>query len=74
MNRGTLSERDTLLTLIDYILPVLDELEEMDLEGKLDARGYGQKMALVECLEIVQRWKDAEKIGLDWDIEENFPV
>lgn len=64
-----------LLFLIDYITMELDALEEAEQEdGKLSEYASGRKAALVECLEIVQQWEDAEENGLDWDIEGNFPV
>ncbi len=63
-----------LVLLIDYISMELDSLEEEEAVRPLTDYASGRKAALVECLELIQRWEDAAKNGLDWDIEANFPV
>ena len=35
---------------------------------------YGEKTAYVECLEIIQRWQEAESVGLHYSIEERYPL
>lgn len=34
----------------------------------------GEKYAYVECLEVIQSWGRAADFGLDYDIEERFPL
>ena len=34
----------------------------------------GEKFAYVECLEMIQEWEKADEYGLDYDIEEKYPV
>ena len=35
---------------------------------------YGERVAYTECLEWLQAWKYAEYNGLDFDIEERYPL
>ena len=35
---------------------------------------YGAKAAFTECLEIIQHWEGARWNGLDFNIEENYPL
>lgn len=35
---------------------------------------YGEKTAYVECLEIIQFWEKAQTFGLDYDIENRYPI
>lgn len=53
------------------------ELEDLNgLEESKNERGvfYGMKTVYVEALEIIQGWDRAEQFGLDFKIEEQFPV
>ena len=65
-----LDAKDTLKYLIGVLEDRLAELEE----------SYGsqfieeQRIAYVECLDVVQRWEEAAACGLNYDIEERFPV
>ncbi len=58
--------------MIDLFQSYLNEIERENLRntGFL----YGEKTAYVECLEIIQQWEKADKNGLDYDIEEKFPL
>ena len=67
--------RETLLDLIDEITSSLEELQNIEESGELDLYGEGAKAVYVELLEFIQqRWKESEEQGLDFDIEERFPV
>ena len=35
---------------------------------------YGEKVAYIECLEMIQEWELAEENGLDFDIEKKYPI
>ena len=35
---------------------------------------YGEKTAYVECLEMMQLWVKAKKLGLDYRIEGRYPL
>lgn len=60
---------ETLKSLTETILANLRELNDMD------PFISGEKHAYVECLEIIQdTWKEARQNGLDFDIEERFPL
>ena len=65
----------------EEILAYLAGLLMMYLEELKDAKGagensfqYGEQTAYTECLEIIQVWKGATKIGLDFDIEKRYPL
>ena len=65
----------------EEILVYLAELLLIYLEEVKDAKGagensfqYGKQTAYTECLEIIQAWKGAEKIGLNFDIEKRYPL
>ena len=74
--QGKLSAEDTLLLLIDQITIALEELqgEQNATGGPKDMFVDGAKNAYVTCLEFVKQWEKAEENGLDFDIEEIFPV
>lgn len=65
---------EILTMMMDCLISNLEECEEEEQKGKLSEFAYGSKTAYVEMLELIQRWEKAEEYGLDWDIEENFPV
>ncbi len=56
--------------LIDLLIFYLNELTDID--GNEFA--CGEQSAYIECLEIIQRWEYAEEYGLNFDIEEKFPL
>ncbi len=65
-----LNAKDTLKYLIGVLEDRLAELEESYGSQFIE----GQRIAYVECLEVVQRWEEAADCGLNYDIEERFPV
>ena len=65
----------TLLDLIHEVTIALEELQENEIQGKLDLYGEGSKAAYVHILEFIrERWEESEENGLDFNIEEQFPV
>lgn len=65
----------TLLDLIDEVTIALEELQESEIQGQLDLYGEGAKAAYVHILEFIrERWEESEDNGLDFNIEEQFPV
>ena len=74
---GKLSAEDTLLLLMDEITTALEELQaDQNKDGGNPTNKYvdGAKSAYVTCLEYLKYWEKAEEYGLDFDIEEIFPV
>ncbi len=65
---------ETLIYMIDLFKFYLEDIEP--LSSKTNQFVYGEKTAYVECLEIIQYWKDADKHGLDasFNIEERYPL
>ena len=73
MDETDRNARKTLMYLKSKIEEYLDELNCVkDIEN--DDFSYGEKTALVECLEIIQLWDDAEEAGLDYVIEDRYPL
>ena len=68
-----LTASQTLQYLIGILFEYLEELREV---GSTDANrfAYGEKSAYTECLEIIQYWKQAEIRGLNFSIEDRFPL
>lgn len=64
---------EILVYLAKLLLMYLEELKEAKEEGE-DSFRYGEQTAYTECLEIIQAWKGATKIGLDFDIEKKYPL
>lgn len=59
--------------LIDILLTNLEELKSyIDKEG--EQFEYGEKCAYIECLEYVKLWNKADDNGLDFEIEERYPI
>ena len=72
-----LSAEDTLLLIIDEVTTALEELQaDQNENGGNPTNQYvdGAKSAFVSCLEYLKYWEKAEEYGLDFDIEEIFPV
>lgn len=68
-----LNSYETLIYIIDlftYYLDQLIDVKDVDDEQFL----YGEKTAFVECLEVIQYWEGASKNGLDYKIEERYPL
>lgn len=63
---------EILVEMIKLFQEYLVEIQKTgnDKEGFL----YGEKIAYVECLEIIQHWTKAKKYGLNYKIEEKFPL
>lgn len=57
--------------LKELLLFYLEDLKDVK-EDALFA--YGEKTAYTECLEILQCWEHAATKGLDFDIEEKYPL
>ncbi len=67
-----LEAEELLVYLIDLLTEYLTEIDRM--EDKENAFVCGEQIAYIECLEIVQRWEYAEEYGLDFKVEEKFPL
>ena len=62
---------ETLKALTETIVENLRELNDLEENPFI----VGEKHAYVECLEIIQdTWKQARQNGLDFDIEDCFPL
>lgn len=66
MDRTAEGILEYLIGLLEYYLKELNSIE-----GDFFV---GEKYAYVECLEIIQEWEMANKLGLDYNIEERFPI
>lgn len=64
---------EILAYLANLLLMYLDELKDAKKVGENSFR-YGEQTAYTECLEILQLWKGAEKIGLNFNIEKKYPL
>ena len=64
---------EILAYLADLLLMYLDELKDAKQSGE-NSFQYGEQTAYTECLEIIQAWKGADKIGLNFDIEKRYPL
>ncbi len=64
---------ETLIYLIDLLVSYLEDFKN---RNNLCNNEFilGERTAYVECLEILQMWKDAFKNGLNFDIEKRFPI
>lgn len=63
---------EILIEMIELFQEYLEDIQGTgeDMEGFL----YGEKTAYVECLEIIQHWSKAYMYGLNYKIEEKFPL
>ena len=66
-----MNAKEILIYLIEILLFYLEELSEVVIDHPFT---YGEKTAFVECLEIIQHWSEAKVHGLDFDIEEIYPI
>lgn len=73
-----LSATQTLNYIIGLFLDYLENLskEPRPDEACLEREQFvsGERHAYVECLEIIQCWEHACKSGLNFNIEDKFPV
>ncbi len=68
-----LTAEETLTYLIYHVTTYVRQLQAADGKNQ-NAFVHGEKTAYVEALEMIQLWQDAEKYGLDYDIEQRFPI
>ncbi len=68
-----LTALETLLYVINHLINYLEELQEIDSYDSKET-AYGAKAAFTECLEMIQLWEGARWNGLDFNIEESFPL
>lgn len=67
------NSNDVLKNMIDILKESLGELADYkDTDGQQFQ--YGEKVAYVECLEMIIEWELADENGLDFDIEDKFPL
>lgn len=60
-------------SLIELLTEYIEEL--LDYKDVAGAQfQYGERVAYTECLERIRRWEDAEKYGLDYEIEKRYPL
>lgn len=72
MRKHSMNEQQVLSFLIDTITQRLDDLYK---NGSAATQFVcGEQTAYVECLEILQHLRSAERYGLDFDIEKKYPV
>ena len=69
-----LNAEETLEYLIGVVKANLGELYGVLPVGSNSHFIHGEKTAYVECLEIVQHWKNARFCGLDFNVEERYPL
>ncbi len=64
---------EILIHLISLLESYLTELSDVS-DAPDQQFVYGEKTAYVECLEQIAEWSEAEKHGLDFNIEDRFPL
>lgn len=65
---------DELLCLMaERLLEYLEDLKDYHNEENTQF-AYGEKSAFTECLEMIQFYERAKEIGLDFNIEEKYPL
>lgn len=64
------NSEEVLETLIIKINENLEDLSCFKMTEFIE----GEMTAYIECLEIIQYWKYAEKNGLDFEIEKKYPL
>ena len=70
---GMEKSEDLLKKMIKLLLFYIEELLEFkDVESTQFQ--YGERVAYTECLEWLQAWEKAEINGLDFEIEERYPL
>lgn len=69
----TKSAEEVLEMMIKTLLMYLEELFEYK-DIKTQQFQYGERLAYTECLEWIQSWEKAKINGLDFDIEQKYPL
>lgn len=64
---------ELLSMIISLLITYLEELSDAT-SLDVDQFSYGEKTAYTECLEWLQLWNFAESFGLNFDVEERFPL
>lgn len=59
--------------MISYLTRALTELSDVSNEPSTQF-AYGEKTAYVECLEWLSEWEQAAKHGLDFNVEQRYPL
>lgn len=68
-----ISAEKVLEKLITLLISYLDEL--FDYKDVDDQQfQYGERTAYTECLEWIQDWEYAELYGLNFDVEQKYPL
>ena len=70
-------QKKTANELLIFLISLLTAyLEELSSSSALDENQfcYGEKTAYTECLEWLQEWEFAESNGLDFEIENCYPL
>lgn len=69
-------EKMTASQTLKYIIGLLTYYLENDKTDNPSISEFimGERTAFVECLEIIQLWKSADRHGLNFDIEARFPL
>lgn len=67
------SAEEVLILLKDVLLRYLEELKDARMAGE-DSFVYGEQTAYTECLEFIRLWNRAAEHGLDFEIEERYPL
>ncbi len=65
--------KEVLEYMAGILLEYLEELKDTKPNDN-DCFGYGERTAYTECLEMIQLWKNAKQVGLDFEIEKKFPL
>lgn len=74
MDERRLKEKETLCYIKTMLFERLKELQEIKSDDE-NQFAYGEKTAYAECLEWIQAvWDEANKNGLNFDIEKVFPL
>ena len=67
------NSNEVLIMMIERLKNYIEELADYK-NVESEQFQYGEKVAYTECLEIIQEWEYAEKNGLDFDIEDRYPL
>jgi len=62
-----------LIRLIELLLEYVEELKDFKVDDE-NLFCYGERLAYTECLELIQEWNKAKLFGLDFNIEQKYPL